>query len=309
LNAKQLTSIAIAILISFPWSIQAQEKPFQRGQWEWDPIACYKSISQLSSYYRGHLLPECFLVPVRICSQYLEAATCLEDASGKATTFVEQARAHLPPSLPMTSFWPDHYGRALGGISLPPPQNPACRDRPDAISEVCAFGELFQPTMDAFRAARLAGIETGFTSERRLELRKTDVWSEMDPINCLAVAVTLSSGYRHSIDLKCLIVAEQVCENDEDSEQCFLTHSAGMRAFVTSARPQLPTSDDADDNEWDEHLHDLNWLDQQIQEIEMCRSEVDPMLCKYVGFASVTLQTIRIANEISPQLADELVRR
>lgn len=307
MNIKQLGLLAVAILVSFPWLTQAQETQFEDGRWVWDPIACYKSVMQLSLHYSGRLVAECFLVPALICNTYDESVLCLEDASNKATTFIGGAKANLPPSLPMTGIWPGYYGRALDGISLHLPPGAWCTEIPDLTSEVCAFINLGKPTMDAFRAARLAGVETGFAPHRRLELAQTSVSSELNPINCLAVASTLDKGYRFSFGPKCITIAEQICRNDEDGEGCVVTHIDSMREFVTSARPRLdaPTGLNSDEREY--YLYLLDGLDQQIKEIPMCDGEVDLTVCEFVSLAVATIQIFEIANMASPQFADGLV--
>ena len=248
-------------------------------------------------------------MPARICNTYAESTNCLEDASNKATAFIGEAKAKLPSSLPMTSFWPGHYGRALDGISLHLPPSSWCAGNPDLRPDVCAFIGLAQPTMDAFRAAQLAGVETGFAPRRRLELTQTNVWSELNPINCLAVAATLDIGYRFSIEPKCIAIALQACRNDEDSETCVVAHIDSMREFVTSARSRLNVPADFDSDERDVHLILLDGLDQQIKEIPKCDGEVYLTVCEFVDLAVVTEQIFQIANMVSPQFADGLVKR
>ncbi len=306
--------LAAVSLLCIPIEAEAQTAFDDEAIWPGNPVACTQRIRQLDPYYRGHLIAECFLFPAGLCSQREDPELCIQAANNMTREFIIAARSELPPHLPMTGIWSGFYYRTLDRIELPTePVFPECVNHPDTTEKICSFIELMMPARDAFIAAGLANMEFSDYPRRKLPERLGLEPGERDPVDCLAVAVTINSGFRFVFEGQCVDLGWKAClrEDGDDGRvvQCLEAHIASMRKFLTLARDAMPANINSENLPSADYRRELGWVDDRIDSIAICESQIQATTCEYVGYAYAILRLLEIAEAITPDFTDNLIER
>ncbi len=196
-----------------------------------DPIACYRAINQLGGFYRGELVGDCFAVPALLCRRHTDPATCISFETRQVTEFLQEIAA-LPQQLPTIGDLPSSYRRALANVNAAQEPEVSCNDQ---SQDVCEFMSLMLPTMWAFRAGRIAGLQRGFYPDDRLFFNEPEGWDANNPAACMVVNTTLGLAYQYTVIGTCTERGLRACSNSDDDVACRQVHVATMKGVTSQA--------------------------------------------------------------------------
>ncbi|MDX8354098.1 hypothetical protein [Cognatiyoonia sp. IB215182] len=303
---RYIGSTAAAVLALLLWVSSVQQVAGQtKSAHELNPIECYRALNQLDPFYRSALVEDCFAVPAYLCLEDAEPATCIGSATNSVENFIETASQQLPRHLPMTGTWPRHYQRAIEGIATAPPSTFDC----DQLGpEICRFLGLLIPTMNGFRAARLAGIDEGFYPNTRLAVRVVDQWEDWndhDPIACAAVIASLSGVYRFHFAARCMVLGTRACRNPDDEQQCLQSHLARMHAAAAEMIGLLRTRMEAGDSGEEIYAFQVENLEMVRRHEEACGPQLSNEHCEYALLVATLVGAFELAHDVDPVILQD----